>query len=94
MQSTRRSLLYVIAASACLAIASAVSYTMQAMRGIAAVITSRVLLGLTLFTDPKPQLQAAPDVRIGLTARQRHDLNDGPAMRPAVSPRWRMCPST
>ncbi|GEM_PF-3590241 len=101
MHSTRRSLLFVLAASACVAAASAFSSATVAARGAAgavrafALATAADVLGcLRLFADPKLQVQAMPPARQGLTARERRDLNDIPTMRPTVSPRWRMVPST
>lgn len=101
MHSTRRSLLFVLAASACLAVASALSSAAAVVRGAGAtlrtlaVATAAFLLGgLRLFADQNPIQIKAPHARQGLTSRERHDLNDSPAMRPTVSPRWRLVPST
>lgn len=101
MHSTRRSLLFVLAASACLAVASAVSSATAAVREAGATVrtlavatVAYVMDGLHLFADPKPEVQAMPHARQGLTSRESHDLNDSPTMRPTVSPRWRLVPST
>lgn len=92
MQSTRRlSVVLAAAAAACLAFASNIVDT---CRRAVSVATAYVVDSLVLFAAPDHVAQVQPDVPTGLTARQRHDLNDGPTMRPTMSPRWRMCPST
>jgi len=93
MHSTRRSLLFVLAASACLAVASTVSSAAAVVRGAGATVRTLavataafVLGGLRLFADQNP-VQIKAHARQGLTSRERHDLNDSPTMRPTVSPR-------
>ena len=94
MHSIRRSLLWGLAATACLAVASAFRSSATAARSLAVVTVAYVLVGLRLFVGQGPAQAKALHPREELTARERDDLYESPAARPTVSPRWRMVPST
>jgi hypothetical protein len=94
MHSTRHRLVFALAAAACLAVAAVATEVAATCRRAGAAVAACLVGGLKLFTAPKLELQKVPHARQGLTARERHDLADGPTMRPTVNPRWRMCPST
>lgn len=93
MHSTRRSLVLVVAAAACLVVSASVTAVAATGRHLLGLAAAYVLDGLSLFSDPKPKVQSQPEVRTGLTARERHDLHAAPNFRPTVMERWRMCPS-
>jgi len=82
-----------MAVAACLAASSAVSSLVSAGRALVSTAAAYVLTGLSLFSEPKHQVQEQPAVRTHLTARERHDLQSARSWRPTVTPRWRLCPS-
>ena len=93
MHSTRRSLLFTAATAACLAVSAAVTTVADAGRHLFGLAAAYVLDGLSMFSEPKLQAQKQPEVRTGLTARERHDLGVERPVRPRVERAWRMCPS-
>jgi len=78
---------------ACVAVASAAFDLADRCRRAVSAAAACVLDGLSLFSEPKPELQKMPHARTGLTARERHDLGHRPAERCSTLPQWRMCPS-
>ncbi len=81
------------AAVACAAVASAAFDLADRCRRAVSAAAAYVLDGLSLFSEPKRDLQKMPHPRTGLTARERHDLGHRPAERYRTLSQWRMCPS-
>ncbi len=93
MHSSRRPLLSLVIA-ACLGAFALASSAVSSCRRTISLAAAYVLDGLALFAEPKPLVQKQPEVRTGLTARERHDLNPISLRSPVVTPGWRMCAST
>ncbi len=61
--------------------------------GLFAFTVAVARAGLAMFSKPPSLCQKQPEVRTGLTARERYDLNGDGFASPRVERSWRMCPS-
>ena len=97
MHSIRRSLVLVVIGVAAAALTRAIATVREhaeAAHSFMEAVRAHVLAGLRLFAAPEPMVRKLPEARACLTERQRHDLHASPVIRPTVSPRWRLVPST
>ncbi len=92
MRSSRLPLLSLVIA-ACLGAFALASSAVSSCRRTISLAAAYVLDGLKLFAEPEQLVQKRPEVRTGLTARERYDLNGDGFARPRVERSWRMCPS-